>query len=86
MNSRPDELVNQLLLDILNDHALSAELDGLGLDGVKVLLLAAIGEEAHDLVALEDQPSKNCTRIETYDFHEHTMASFLCAMSNLPPE
>ncbi|KAI6769899.1 hypothetical protein HG530_004528 [Fusarium avenaceum] len=63
---RPDQLVNELLLDILDDHALSTELDGLLLDGIEVLLLATVGKEAHDLITLKNQPSEDGASVKTY--------------------
>lgn len=68
LDSRPDKLVDKLLLNIEDDHALSAELLSLGLDSVKVLLLAAVGKEADNLIALENQPSEDGAGVETYYF------------------
>ncbi len=66
LNGRPDKLIDKLLLDILDDHALGAELNSLGLNGVEVLLLTTIGKEAHDLIALKNEPSKNCAGVKAY--------------------
>lgn len=66
MNGRPDELVDKLLLNILDNHALSSKLKGLGLDSLEVLLLTAIGKEAENLVALLDQPSEDGAGVKTY--------------------
>jgi hypothetical protein len=64
LNGRPDQLVNKLLLDILDDHALSPELEGFGLHSLEVLLLTAIGKKAHNFIALQSQPPENCTCIK----------------------
>lgn len=77
LNSRPDQLVDKLLLDILDDHALSPELDGLGLDSVQVLLLAAIGQKTHNLIVLQNQPSENCTCVKACYVCEYECA-ILC--------
>lgn len=53
MDSREDELVDELLLEVLDDHALSTEGESLLLDLSEVLLLADIGKEGNDLVSLE---------------------------------
>jgi hypothetical protein len=65
LDSGPDKLVDKLLLDIKDDHALSAELLGLDLDSIEVLLLTTVGKEADNLVALEDQPSEDGAGVET---------------------
>jgi len=76
LNGRPDQFVNKLLLDILDDHALSPELNGLGLHSLEVLLLAAIGKKAHDLIALQNQPPENCTSVKAYYVHEYKFVIF----------
>lgn len=87
LDSRPDQLVNELLLDILNDHALGSELSGLGLDGLEVLLLTAVGKEAHDLVTLQDQPTENGTCVEACYVNEYKfVVLYLLSVPNLPPE
>jgi hypothetical protein len=45
LNRAENELVDKLLLQVLNDHALGAERQGLLLDLCKVLDLAYVGEE-----------------------------------------
>ncbi len=65
MNGRPDQLVDKFLLNILDDHAFSAELQRLGLDGLKVLFLTAVGKKAHNFVALQNQPPENGARVES---------------------
>lgn len=47
-----DELLNKLLLEVEDDHALSAKGDSLLLDGLPVLLLTNVGKEANDGVVL----------------------------------
>ena len=46
------ELLDELALQVLNDHVGGANGLGLGPDRVPVLLLADVGKEADDLVAL----------------------------------
>ena len=53
MNGREDELINELLLKVLDDHALSTESESLLLDLGEVLLLADIGKEGNHLISLE---------------------------------
>lgn len=47
-----DKLLNELLLEVKDDHALSAEGESLLLDGFPVLLLANVGKEANNGVVL----------------------------------
>lgn len=65
LDGRPDKVIDKLLLNILDDHALSAELLGLLLDSVEVLLLTTVGKEADNLVTLKDQPSEDGAGVET---------------------
>ena len=46
------ELLDELLLQVLDDHLLRADLERLLLDLIPGLLLADVGEEADDLVTL----------------------------------
>jgi aryl carrier-like protein len=48
----PDELLDELLLEILDDHALGTNLLGLGLDGIPVFRLSNIGKEGNHGVTL----------------------------------
>jgi hypothetical protein len=52
LNGAEHDLLDELALQVLNDHALSTEGKGLLLNLGPVLLLADVGEEAHDCVAL----------------------------------
>lgn len=52
LNSAEAELLDELLLEVEDDHLLRANLQRLLLDLIPGLLLANVGEEAHDLVAL----------------------------------
>jgi hypothetical protein len=65
LNGRPDKVIDKLLLNILDDHALSAELLSLLLDSVEVLLLTTVGKEADNLVTLKDQPSEDGAGVKT---------------------
>ena len=40
LDSWPDQLVDKLLLEVLDDHALGTDLLGLGLDCVVILILS----------------------------------------------
>ena len=51
-DGREAELGDKFTAQVLNDHLLRTDLEGLGLDSGPVLLLADIGEEADDIVAL----------------------------------
>lgn len=57
LDGTEDDLVNELLLEVEDHHLLSTELLGLGADLIPVLLLADIGEEADDGVALSSHSS-----------------------------
>lgn len=46
LNSSEDNLLDEFLLEILNDHTLSAKSEGFLLNGIKVFDLTNIGEEA----------------------------------------
>lgn len=52
LDGTEDDLVNELLLEVEDHHLLSTKLLGLGADLIPVFLLADIGEEADDGVAL----------------------------------
>ena len=52
LDGAEDNLVDELALQVLNDHALGTEGQSLLLNLGPVLLLADVGEEAHDGVAL----------------------------------
>jgi hypothetical protein len=52
LDSAEAELLDKLLLEVEDDHLQRTNLEGLLLDLVPRLLLADVGEEAHDLVAL----------------------------------
>ena len=52
LDSGPAELLDELLAEILNVALLGTNLEGLLAGSIKVLLLANIGHEADDLVAL----------------------------------
>lgn len=52
LNGAEAELLNELLLQIGDDHLLCADLQRLLLDLVPGLILTNVGEEAYDLVAL----------------------------------
>jgi len=52
LDGTEDDLLDELALEVLNDHALSAKGESLLLNLSPVLLLADVGEEAHDGVAL----------------------------------
>lgn len=55
LDGAEDDLLDKLLLQVEDHHLLSTKLLGLGLDLIPVLLLADIGEEADDGVALQVQ-------------------------------
>jgi hypothetical protein len=57
LNGRPDQLVNELLLDILDNHALSPELKSLGLHSLEVLLLACLTTTGLSISQPLDQPT-----------------------------
>lgn len=75
------ELGDEFPTEVLNDHLLRANLQGLLLDGGPVLLLADVAEEADDIVALlcqllgerisseersnTDQPAQNAAGVKT---------------------
>jgi hypothetical protein len=46
LNCSKDDLLDELLLEVLNDHALRAKSESLLLHGIEVLNLTNIGEEA----------------------------------------
>jgi hypothetical protein len=52
LDSRPAQLLDELLAEILNVALLSTNLEGLFAGSVKVLLLTDVGHEADDAVAL----------------------------------
>ena len=52
LNSAEAELLNELFLEIEDDHLQRTDLEGLLLDLLPRLLLADVGEEAHNLIAL----------------------------------
>jgi hypothetical protein len=52
LDGTEDNLLDELSLEVLNDHTLSAEGESLLLNLSPVLLLADVGEEAHNSVAL----------------------------------
>jgi len=55
LDSGPAELLDELLAEILNVALLGTNLEGLLAGSIKVLLLANIGHEADDAVALVQQ-------------------------------
>jgi hypothetical protein len=52
LDSAEAELLDELLLEVLDDHLLGTDLERLLLDLIPGLLLADVGEEADDLVTL----------------------------------
>jgi hypothetical protein len=65
LNTPEDELIDKLLLQVLNDHALGAESESFLLDLSKVLLLANIGKESHNSVALKSEPREDRRRVKS---------------------
>lgn len=61
-----DNLLDELLLEVLDDHLLGTEGHGLLLDLDKVLLLANIGQEGNNLIVLVDEPFEDGRGIETW--------------------
>lgn len=59
------ELLDELAAEVEDNHLGSTNLLGLGPDGLPVLLLTNIGEEADNLIALVQEPSQNGAGIET---------------------
>lgn len=55
LDSRPAQLLDELLAEILNVALLGTNLEGLLAGSVKVLLLTDVGHEADDTVALVQQ-------------------------------
>lgn len=55
LDSRPAQLLDELLAEILNVALLGTNLEGLLAGSVKVLLLTNVGHEADDTVALVQQ-------------------------------
>jgi hypothetical protein len=52
LDSAEAELLNELLLEVEDDHLQRTDLERLLLDLIPWLLLANVGEEAHDLISL----------------------------------
>ena len=50
LNCSEDNLLDEFLLEVLDDHALSAKSKSLLLNGIKVLYLANIGKETLQVV------------------------------------
>lgn len=59
LDGAEDNLIDELLLKILDDHTLGTEGESLLLDGLPVLLLAYIGTESNNLIALVDAPPED---------------------------
>lgn len=59
-----DEVLDKLLAAVCEDKLLCADLEGLYAGGLKVLLLADVGHEGDDLVALFDEPCEDARRVE----------------------
>jgi len=64
LDSAEDDLLDEFLLKILDNHLLGTKCKGLLLNSGKILLLADICEEANDGVALKDQPFQNGRRVQ----------------------
>lgn len=60
-----DQLLDEFLLEVNNDHLLGTESERLLLDGIPVLFLAYIAEHTDNGVAIVDQPLQNCAGIKT---------------------
>lgn len=52
LDGRPDQLLDQLSLQVEDDHSLSSYGKSLFLDGIPLLPLSHVGQEADDGVAL----------------------------------
>jgi hypothetical protein len=52
LNSTEAELLDELLLQVQDDHLLRTDLESLLLDLIPGLVLADVGEEAHDFITL----------------------------------
>ena len=63
--SWPAELFNELLPQILHVALLGANLEGLLLSRLKVLLLTNVGHEADDTISLVNQVTKDAGSVET---------------------
>jgi hypothetical protein len=59
LNGAEYNLLDELLLEVLDDHALGTEGKSLLLDRLPVLLLAYIGTESNDLITLVDAPPED---------------------------
>lgn len=65
LDSRPAQLLDELLAEILNVALLGTNLEGLLAGSVEVLLLTNVGHEADDTVALVQQVLEDTRGIET---------------------
>jgi hypothetical protein len=58
-------LLDELLLEVLDDHLLGTKSQGLLLDRIEVLLLTNVCQKGNDLISLVDKPFENGGGIET---------------------
>jgi hypothetical protein len=74
-----DNVLDKLLLEVENHHLLGAERERLLLNLGPVLFLANVGQEADDLVALEDEPFEDRRGVETSAVSETNATLGHCA-------
>jgi hypothetical protein len=65
LNSPETKLIHKFTAQVSNYHLGSSNLGRLGPDLIPVFFLADIGKEAHDFVALVQQPSENAAGVKT---------------------
>lgn len=78
LNGFPAELLDELALQIINDHLFGADLKGLLLDGSPVLLLSDIGKVADDRVTFLQEIVQDCRGIKAAGVGQADFAFAAC--------